>query len=316
MVKHTPVVRVRGEPRVPLAEPGEPLLDTFRASDGYRFYYRHYRPEGVPRGRVMVVHGIQSHGGWYVRSNSALAAAGFEVFMLDRRGSGLNTAYRGDAPSFRRLLDDLVEFARAVPTIAASKCSGDPRPALVTISWGAKLGLGLPYRQPDLISRLAWIGPGFFPQIQPPFSQRVQIARARWRNPTVMFPIPLSEPDLFTQTLHWQKFIANDPFSLRYATSRMLVNSAMLDIYIRRAWKHVRVPTLLQLAGADRIINNEQTRRKVQQALPNCTIHDYPGAHHTLEFEPEPLPHLSDLIHWLHTDEPTTSSAPKSVGKG
>ena len=82
----------------------------FRASDGYPFYYRRYAPAGAPRARVVFVHGIRSHGGWYTRSCCALAAAGFEVYFLDRRGAGLNTAHRGDAPGFRRLLDDVVEI--------------------------------------------------------------------------------------------------------------------------------------------------------------------------------------------------------------
>ena len=57
----------------------------------------------IEPGRVIFLHGIQSHGGWYPRSCSKVAAAGYEVFFLERRGCGLNSEARGDAPSFRRL---------------------------------------------------------------------------------------------------------------------------------------------------------------------------------------------------------------------
>ena len=44
---------------------GSDSLHTFRASDGYSFYYRHYPAAVPPRARLVFVHGIRSHGGWY-----------------------------------------------------------------------------------------------------------------------------------------------------------------------------------------------------------------------------------------------------------
>ena len=84
--------------------------ETFTASDGYSWHYRRYYPPGVPLAEVVCIHGIQSHAGWYEHSCERLRGAGLAVSFLDRRGSGLNEEQRGDAPSFRRLLDDLVEF--------------------------------------------------------------------------------------------------------------------------------------------------------------------------------------------------------------
>ena len=64
--------------------------------------------------------------------------------------------------------------------------------------------------------------------------------------------------------------------------------------------KHVRVPVLLMLAEHDRIIDNARTRVYVQQfATSDRQVIEYPGAHHTLEFEPEPARYVDDLIGWL-----------------
>ena len=68
------------------------------AGDGYRWRYRHYPPTGESRARIVCVHGIQSHGGWYQGSCERLAQVGFEVYFLDRRGSGLNEIDRGESP--------------------------------------------------------------------------------------------------------------------------------------------------------------------------------------------------------------------------
>lgn len=275
-----------------LDEPGRPVLDTFTAGDGYRWYYRQFVSPGTPRARVIFIHGIQSHGGWYTRSCARLAEAGFEVFFLDRRGSGFNTAHRGDAPGFRRLLDDIAEFIQALPR--------DRPRFLAAISWGGKLGVGLQYRHPRLVTGLALLCPGFFPIVKPPLWQRLLIGRARLRSPSTFFPIPLNDPKLFTASSRSQEYIAADRFALREATARLLFSSLALDIYLKRARKHVRLPVLLMLAECDRIIHNGKTRAFVEK-MPagDKTIIEYAGAHHTLEFEPEGHPFVDELVTWI-----------------
>jgi alpha-beta hydrolase superfamily lysophospholipase len=274
-----------------LDEPGAPTLYEFAASDGYRWHYRRFAPPAAPVGRVVFLHGIQSHGGWYPRSCSKIAAAGYEVLFLDRRGCGLNTEKRGDLPSFRRALDDVGEFVRTLPT---------DKPRLMgAISWGGKLGVGFQYRHPGLVDGLALLCPGFFPKIRPGLFQRLWIGRCALRAPTRLFPIPLNDPALFTASEGWRAFLRADPYSLHEATARMLFASNSLDIYLRRARKRVKVPTLLLLAELDRIIDNAKTRRFVERFPCAKQVIEYPGAHHTLEFEPPGHPFVDDLLAWM-----------------
>lgn len=274
--------------------PGRGVVRTFRASDGYTFYLRHYPAAGRPRGRLVFVHGIRSHGGWYERSCAEFAAAGFDVHFLDRRGSGLNSARRGDSPSFRRLLDDVAEFVRDLRTERAWL------PVFVCgISWGGKLAVGLPYRHPGLIDGLALLCPGLVPKIAPPFLRRMRIALARVLRPDRLFPIPLNEPELFTASPEWQRFVEADPHGLRLATARFLFGSFSLDIYLRRAARRVTVPTFVALAEHDRIIDNVRTRAFVARFPGETNVVEYAGAHHTLEFEPPDHPWTGDVLAWL-----------------
>ena len=284
-VTPNPLAGARGSP----AE-----LRAFQASDGYRFYYRHYPAAGRPRGRLVFVHGIRSHGGWYTRSCAAFATAGYDVYFLDRRGAGLNTAHRADCPNFRRLLDDVAEF---VQQLRAER--GWLPVVLCGISWGGKLAAGLPYRKPGLVDGLVLLCPGLVPKVAPPFARRVRIALARVLRPWRPFPIPLNEPDLFTASPHWQKYVAEEPHGLRLATARFLFSSFSFDIYLRRAVKRVTVPTLLVLGGQDRVIDNAQTRLLAGRFGVPVSIIDYPAAHHTLEFEPDGHPWVGDVTTWL-----------------
>jgi alpha-beta hydrolase superfamily lysophospholipase len=243
---------------------------------------------------LVFVHGIRSHGEWYTRSCSKLAEAGFEVYFLDRRGSGLNTARRGDAPNFRRLLDDLAEFVQHL------RASHAGLPVFVCgISWGGKLAVGLPYRKPNLVNGLVLLCPGLVPKVAPPLPQRARIAIARVFRPWKFFPIPLNEPELFTASSEWQKYIAHEPHGLRLATSRFLFSSFSLDIYLKRAAKHVAVPTLLALAEQDRIIDNARTAAFVSRFPGHVKTITYPNAHHTLEFERDDHPWLADVMAWV-----------------
>lgn len=265
-------------------------LGTFPLSDGYGCKYRLYAPRAPRRGLVVYLHGIQSHGGWYVGSCEYLANEGWEVLFLDRRGSGLNEQDRGDAPSYRRLVDDVAE-------VVASRAE---RPHLVAVSWGGKLAVALEMMYPGLTAGVALVTPGLCPKVRPAFGQRLRIALARLVRPSRMFDIPLGDPELFTATPRGQAFIRDDPLSLRRATARFLVSSALLDRALRAAPEAVRARALLMLAGRDRIIDNGRTRAYFARfASAQTQVIEYPEASHTLELEPDPTPVFADLARWL-----------------
>ncbi len=266
-------------------------IGTFTASDGYVLRYRHYPPQGRRRGQLLAIHGIQSHGGWYAGSCEHLARAGWEVFFLDRRGAGLNEEARGDANNYRRLLADIDEFSQA-------RC---PRPPfLMAISWGGKLAVALEHFRPGATAGLILVAPGFRSRVRPTLRERLAIGLSRVVRPRRMFRVPLDSPELFTATPRWQEFIANDPLALRKATARLLVESVRLDRLMRRAHASVRVPVLLLLAGRDRIIDSAATREYARRfATDDLSVVEYPEAHHTLEFEPDPLPYYRDVECWL-----------------
>jgi len=286
-----------------LAEPPTTFaVEEFSASDGYRWRYRRYPALGQPRAEVVCIHGIQSHAGWYEYSCTRLAQAGFATSFLDRRGSGMNEAQRGDSPSFRRLLDDISEFLKA-------RRPGKLPVFLVGISWGGKLAAALERRHPGLVDGLALLCPGFFARVGPSLGQRLRILWSRLIRPTRLFPIPLNDPALFTAQPRWQQFLVEDPLRLHLASARLLLESARLDGYLRFCKKYVKVPVLLMLAGNDRIIANDRTRKYLERlASADKTTIEYPQAHHTLEFEPDPDNFINDLILWLENHIPGATS--------
>jgi alpha-beta hydrolase superfamily lysophospholipase len=251
---------------------------------------RRWTPKTTALGSVVLLHGIQSHSGWYVNTCSQLADDGFHVLAPDRRGSGLNQGQRGDSPSFRRLLDDVAANLRTVDR---------PR-FLIGISWGGKLAIALQRRHPGLCDGLVLVTPGLASQITLRLADRIRVLVRRCISPRAYFEIPLNDPELFTNNPDYQRWIRDDPLALRTATARLLFESARLDVYNYFAARHVVAPTLVLLAKCDRIIDNSQVRRIVN-CFPTAdiTVCEYPLASHTLEFEPGGPPFFSDLRPWL-----------------
>ncbi len=266
-----------------------PRITHFRASDGYEFAVRVWDND-TPPAEVVFIHGIVSHGGWYLASCSFLWEAGFRVHFLDRRGSGLNFEARGDVSAMQRWIDDVCEYLAALP---------ERRRLLLGISWGAKLALAVAKQNPRLCQAIGLIGPGIFAFQQARCLQQIILRTLRATGfAKLHVPIPLEDPRLFTENPDWLDFLARDPLTLRKVTLRFAVEDLKLNRLARSKPEELSCPVLLMLAGRDRICDNTRTRHFFMRLGGPKQLVEYPQAHHTLEFEPDPRPYFEDLAMW------------------
>lgn len=254
---------------------------------------------------IVQLHGIQSHSGWYEFSGNWLAEAGCEVFALDRRGSGLNESQRGHAPHVDRLINDVAQFLGDVR--GRQPAAGDAAPVILSgLSWGGKLATAVSVRRPELIDGLAVLYPGICAQITAAWYRKLQlrlaVALGLWQRRA---PIPLDDPALFTDVPQWQEFIRDDRLALRDATVGFFEANRQLDSLAASAPEQIRCPVLMMLAGQDRIIDNVSSRRWWNRLeADQRTLHEYPEATHTLEFDPGREQIFGDLLRWIDTVQP------------
>ena len=188
---------------------------TFEASDGYPFHVAVWPAVRAVKGQVVVLHGVQSHSGWYHSLGRTLAGAGYRGLVPRPPRLGAEPARPGPRPLGRRLVRDIAEWLQSPPR---------PRSAalpitLAGISWGGKLAVIAAAQHPELVDGLALICPGLLPRVGVSRKEKLQIAWALLTNRRKMFPIPLSDPALFTANPEAQAFIAADPLSLRQGTA-------------------------------------------------------------------------------------------------
>lgn len=235
---------------------------------------------------VLYLHGIQSHGGWFLRSCDHLRRQGVTVLLPDRRGSGLNQTDRGHCDSARQLLAD-VDFCA---DWLRRRC-GIERIDIVAVSWGGKLGLIYAAEQPAKIRSLTLVTPGLCARIDISLPEKIAIGAHGLISPKKPHEIPLNDPNLFTENPAMLDFLRCDPIKLTHATASFFLTSRKLDHLVRRHARRLTVPTHLFLAARDRIIDNRATTA----LLPAAATKTYPQAHHTLDFEPDPQPFFNDL---------------------
>ena len=259
----------------------------------------------APAARVVVLHGVQSHAGWYHGLGRRLAAAGFEAWFPDRRGSGANKVSRGHAASASRLIEDVAEVCRN----RENGTQGDSRTplsptVLAGISWGGKLAVATAARHGGVVDALALLCPGLTPRVSVPLRERLGVVAAvlTGRSRSKVFPIPLADPGLFTAEPDARQFIAGDPLSLRQGTAGLMASSFFLDRIVRQSPGSVRQPALLVLAGRDRIVDNDRTASFFEKlASESKQLVNFPDGHHTLEFEQDPAAYAAAFVEWLRS---------------
>jgi acylglycerol lipase len=263
------------------------------ADDGVELHERSWLVR-KPRAVLVFLHGIASHGGWFTETAGDLAAQGVAVVAPDRRGSGLSRGPRGHLPSVEQAISDIDG------TIRRAHLADPNVPVyLAASSWAAKLGVAYVASRPNPLAGLVLLGPGLFPVVRLSLLRRAQVLADHRLAPTVAIPIPLT-PEQYTTNPTYLDFIRGDPLRLLTATSRFYWETRRLDRRRRAASTRLTVPLLVLQGGADAMVSPVRTRRWFDRlAVADKTYRAFPGAGHTLDFEPERGAYLDELRSWL-----------------
>jgi acylglycerol lipase len=272
-----------------------------QSSDGVKLHCLHWSSgPAPPRAVVIFLHGIASHGGWFGETAADLLERGVAVYAPDRRGSGRSGGPRGHLDRYERALDDVEEVVRLV----AAEHRGTPL-FLAASSWAAKLAIVYAALRPTSLSGLMLLGPGLTPGVNLSPARQMKVVVGHVVAPMACLPIPLT-PELYTAKPPYLEFIRVDPLRLLDATAQFFWETARLDRRRRRTSARLSLPLLVLQGQDDAMIDVPKTRRWYERLdVQDKTYRAYPGAGHTLDFEPDRSRYLADMLTWLSTRIPS-----------
>ena len=132
--------------------------------------------------------------------------------------------------------------------------------------------------------------------------------------PTGRLGIPLT-PELYTTNPPYLDAIRADRLRLLKATTRFFWETARLDRRRGRAAADLELPLLLLQGEDDAMMDVAGTRHWFSRlGVGDKTYRAYPGAGHTLDFEPDRSRYLADMLDWLSARVP--SATPRPAGGG
>ncbi|MCC8166124.1 MAG: alpha/beta fold hydrolase [Planctomycetes bacterium] len=240
-------------------------------------FLRELQPSSRPKGAFLLLHGMESHSGWFVDLATRLVADGYAVVAYDRHGWGKSRGPRGRLSSYR-------QFVESAVSIASDTRRKYHRLHLAGMSWGGMAALYLALRRGWLFDSVTLLSPGMYTKANLPFMDKVTVARSVVaKNPDVMVT-PVFKPEHFTASEKWRQFIQDDPDRVRQVSTGFCFETMKMRRFIQEtAGRRLIPPTLCLLAGKDRIVENEPTADLAGRA--GAMVEVIPDAAHTLLFE-------------------------------
>ncbi len=284
-----------------VAELPEPVRNSLRGStlimvpdeNGLAIPVRGYGLNGS-RTPLLMVHGLQSHSGWFSQSAAFIADLGHPVYVIDRRGSGLSQAVRGDSKDFMEWSEDIHE-------VAEQSMARHRKKQLLVLGhcFGAIPATVYAETYPASVKGLVLTTPGIYTHTSIPFSQMLKIGTSLSGSRNYYFPVPL-DPEQFSEIPEYAPFIAADPLALRSVTGDLYWQIHLARKYIKSNDAYLTMPMLVGYAGEDEIADNVKNRKWLAEVpTSDKTEIVYPDARHILEYSLERNKYFADLGRWL-----------------
>lgn len=228
---------------------------TLQSRDGTRLNARYF-PVTNAKAYLLVVHGLQSHAGWFM-GGEKFQSQGIASLAFDRRGSGHSEGKRGHATKESQFLEDfdaaLAFIEKNNPARAPIHVMANSLGAVVTLRYLAT------ERHPFASVILTTPGTHSTDHGDYWFGKKLSILLA----PSfVYFDSPISDKDFVSKGafLDW---IKKDKLGTRELTAGFLRTVNGMRGKIEDSLSKIHIPMFVLLAAQDKVIDNKAVTQKV-----------------------------------------------------
>lgn len=291
---------------------------SFPAADGARFSDYTWEAAGVPRARVIGLHGMGSAGTEFAPLGEYLAEIGITTHAPNLRGNGHDPdpARIGHAFSWRQFREDFLAYLEKL----RGEQGGEPL-FLIGESMGALLAIT--FLVEEEIARpfvgAVFLAPVFQLRRSTPWVVRQALRVASWVAPRFCIPPALfihgkNEPVPLTRDQAYQDYAQVAPHRVPAYTLQFTAGIGQLMDRAAAVGPRLRTPFLLLNGGNDIFITPEQSAAWFVRAGSHDKTHVvFPECGHLLLHELNTREVLQNIGAWL---EPRLSSGPASNRRG
>ncbi|HET6146369.1 MAG TPA: alpha/beta hydrolase [Polyangia bacterium] len=283
--------------------PAPSSLERVATADGLWLHVEHFLPDTPPSGTLVVVHGFSAHLGNYRHVASACARGGLAATLFDCRGHGQSQGRRGHVNRFSDFVADLDLVVARVRTLWPAiplSLVGHSHGALVSLAYLLEAGTPtgrLTRGRQGLVRTLALVAPFFDLRLKVPAVKRA-LARPLGRLwPTLAMGNGIKGNEI-SRTPEVQAGFYTDPLIHHVATPRWFNEVRATQAWARAAAGALETPTLIQMAGDDRLVSNEATLAFAHAAGAIVELKRYDKLFHEMFLEPEREQVIDDLVRW------------------
>jgi alpha-beta hydrolase superfamily lysophospholipase len=262
-------------------------------NDGLTLHGEWWQPDGKARGVVVLIHGFSAHCANFRHVAQALADASVATLMFDSRGHGRSQGRRGFVRRFTDYSDDL----GLVLATARAEVPGVPV-ALLGHSQGGTVALDYLTSGHGSVDGLVLAAPWLALKLKVPVVKLI-LARLMgqiWPTLTMgneILPETVSRnPEVLAG---WQ----TDTLIHHVATPRWFNEVRLAQTRIIAQPGRLQVPTLLLVAGDDRLVSSDTSLAFAAAVGPMVEVRQYPGLYHEIFLEPERAGVIADMVHWI-----------------
>jgi len=270
----------------------------FPAADGLQLYRDWYpAPSARPaRAGVVFLHGYADHCGRYSEAASFLAERGFPVLAFDYRGHGQAGGPRGHVEDFHEYVTDL---ERAVAQ--AGQLLGDLPIVILAHSHGALISLRAlsdPASLPRGVTALVMSSPFLAVKVRVNPAKKVLAHMTSRVVPRLSLANEI-DPAILSHDPEMVAARRADRFCHKVATARWYTEALSAQAWVQENVQRLSVPSLWLVAGDDRLVDPDATRRAFARAGGDKAKIEYDGLYHELLLERERHRVFADIEAWL-----------------
>jgi len=270
----------------------------YRASDGSTLTFTGYRHGRKNRVALIYLHGLEGHAGWGQDLSLKLADRGYDVFALDRRGSGLSKAntrtLTGKPPGFEDIVSDVHSFLKPLKGYYDSVY-------LVGNDWGARLALAYGIAYKGQSNGLVLISPRVTNDAESITGRMMAMTGVGKDSATDS--AASFDATQHTSKAEQQREMTTDPLRRKQLDENFVLQSKRMGDFIKKYIKRIDQPLQLFLAGDDKLIDHDKVIDLLERGnQPSLDIQTVSGAKHALPIE-SPDRVARDIHHWIRYQE-------------